>query len=103
MRNATIILFLLLPMFIGIILLQTFLSRKESKYWGLILPSITFIYSLIMLLSVPFTDGFALVAVLSIFLIGNVPTILFLGIYLACREKKNALAQLDKMKIQDLD
>lgn len=107
MRNVTILLFLIIPLLAGILFLQFFLSKRTSKYLGLILPLITFICSLVMIFSMTAYNGITgisnFVPILSIFLLGNIPTILFLGIYLGCREKRNAQSQLEKMKIQDLD
>ncbi|OPJ55956.1 hypothetical protein [Alkalithermobacter paradoxus] len=68
---------------IPIILLQIFLSKKESKIPGLILPTINFLFSLLYLLqAMTFLVG--LVA----FLLANIPTIIFLLIYLTHRRKK---------------
>lgn len=39
----------------------------------------------------------------STILISNIPTIILLGIYFACREKMELRSQLDKMNIQDLE
>ena len=44
----TFLFFIVLP--IGLCVLEIFLSRMDNKYIGLILPAITFIYSLIALL-----------------------------------------------------
>lgn len=52
------------------------MKPKGSKWFGLILPSVTFLFS---------------------------PTIILLGIYFGCREKMNIRTQLDKMNIQDLE
>lgn len=106
MRNVTIMLFLILLLLAGIIALQLFLSRRESRWPGLILPLITFLFGLLYPLNliVPpdgVTAGFVMQAVV-VWLLGNVPTFVFLAIYLACREKKRRRKQLDKMNIQDL-
>ncbi|MBZ2175638.1 hypothetical protein K8M07_10360 [Schnuerera sp. xch1] len=44
---------------IGVVFLQIFLSKKQSKWFGLILPIICLLFSLIAVLSVPafFTQG----------------------------------------------
>lgn len=96
-----------LALIVGGILLQIFLSKRESKWPGLILPCITFCYALIMLLGVAVYDGmgggeiFATLA--TVFLMGNIPTFILLGIYFACREKKKQRAQLEKMNKMDLE
>jgi hypothetical protein len=49
--NAFILLVIFLGVCTGVIYLQVFLSRKESKWLGLILPAFTFGLSVLMLLS----------------------------------------------------
>ena len=53
MMNIWGIVFLLflLAVFAGIILLQVYLSKQESKWPGLILPAITFVLSVVVVLS----------------------------------------------------
>ncbi len=107
MANATIMLFLVLILLAGGIFLQIFLSKKNSKWFGLILPAITFLYSLLMVLGLAaynvMRDGEVFILIASTFLISNIPTIVLLGIYFGCREKKKLHAQLEKMNIQDLE
>jgi len=104
--NATVALFLVLVLLVGGVFLQIFLSKKNSKWFGLILPAITFLYSLLMVLGLAVYDGmngreiFILIA--STFLLSNIPTIVLLGIYFGCREKMKLRAELEKMSIQDL-
>lgn len=106
MANATVALFLVLVLLVGGVFLQIFLSKKNSKWFGLILPAITFLYSLLMVLGLAVYDGmngreiFILIA--STFLLSNIPTIVLLGIYFGCREKMKLRAKLEKMSIQDL-
>jgi len=96
---------LILLVFIGGgIWLQIFLSKKESKWFGLILPFITFAYSLLMVFSIAVTDGmdiFGLIA--STLFVANIPTIILLAIYFGCREKIKRKKALEKMNIQDLE
>ena len=106
MANATVALFLVLVLLVGGVFLQIFLSKKNSKWFGLILPAITFLYSLLMVLGLAVYDGmngreiFILIA--STFLLSNIPTMVLLGIYFGCREKMKLRAELEKMSIQDL-
>ena len=76
-----------------VIFLQIFLSKKKSKWFGLILPIITFLYSLLMIYNIPVFDemsgGEIFILLVSTFLITNIQTILLLGIYLGCRVKMN--------------
>jgi len=98
--------FILIVIFAVVIALQLFLSKKENKWLGLILPAIFFIYSILMVLNIAVSDKmnawdiFSMIA--SAFLLTNIPTIILLGIYLACREKIKRNAELNKMNIQDL-
>lgn len=91
----------------GGIILQLFLSKRESLWLGLILPIITFLFSLFKPLSmvVP-PEGMSLTFILQmlfVFLLANIPTLVLLGIYFVCREKMWRKRQLDKMNIQDLE
>lgn len=107
MKNTAAVLLFLTVLLVGGILLQIFLSKRTSRWPGLILPAITFLYALLMLLSVAVYAGMTAVDILvlmgSIFLLGNIPTAVLLGIYFACREGRRRRAQLDKMSIQDLE
>lgn len=99
-----------LVLIIGAILLQIYLSKKESKYPGLVLPGLSFLYALVMSLCntmvLPDSTAWeiAMSMLVPLFCL-NIPTYIFLAIYSGCREnrKKAAKAQLDKMNIQDLD
>lgn len=47
--------------------------------------------------------GQILAMTIPVFLISNIPTIIFLAIYFACREKIKTNKELEKMSIQDLE
>ena len=93
-----------LLLLVGGVLLQIFLSRRESRWPGLILPLMTFLCSLLGPLNVADTGSVSrnvlLVAVT--LLAGNIPTLVLLAIYWAVREKRRVRDQLDKMKIDEL-
>ena len=61
MRNVSITLWLLLLfqlfLLIGAVLLQRYLSKRESRWPGLVLPGMTFLYALAMALSATVSDG----------------------------------------------
>ncbi len=97
MINLLIVLLIL----IAIIVLQIFLSRMTSKIPGLILPALAFLASLIFPLNMTAAAG--VLGILIVWLVGNVPTIIFLLIYVVCREKFRKKNELEKMKIQDLE
>ena len=90
---------------VGSVLLQIFLSKRESRWPGLILPGLTFLWSVVMMLSVASVGSAAevIMALLGTFLFSNIPTMVYLAIYFACREKQKRKKQIDKMNIQDLD
>ena len=109
---------------VGGIWLQIFLSKKESKWAGLILPIITFAISVLVFLGnvffsigsvtrsdmvngeiiETFTQFPSMIgpAVL-IFLLYNIPTAVLLAIYAACRGKRKRQRVLEKMSVQDLE
>lgn len=92
---------------IGGLILQFFLSRRKSRWFGLILPAVTFFYSLLAVLGLASYDGIrtweSAAMVAATFLTSNIPTLILMGIYLGCRERMKARSQIDKMNIQDLD
>lgn len=93
-----------LLLLVGGVLLQIFLSRRESRWPGLILPLMTFLCSLLGLLNVADTGSVSrnvlLVAVT--LLAGNIPTLVLLAIYWAAREKYRVRDQMEKMGKQDI-
>jgi len=116
----------------GIVWLQIFLSKKNNKWFGLILPFICLMFSLLIVLNISTynsiqttvtetVDGVViseetkqiesekpgmltiLGTIIPVFIISNIPTIILLAIYYASREKLRIRNQLDKMNIQDLE
>ena len=104
MARTSFAIIILLALLAGTILLQMFLSKRESKWPGLVLPAITFLYSVLMVLNVTAmeTTRAVIAAVLSVFIMGNIPTLILLAIYAACRGKRKKLSEVDKMNINDL-
>ena len=104
MRNVTIALgFGVLVLAAGGILLQIFLSKREGKWPGLILPLLSFLYSMVMTLSAAaYNGGVPWGAILASLILGNIPTVIVLAIYFACREKFRKRSELEKMHISDL-
>lgn len=114
----------------GTVWLQIFLSKKDGKWFGLILPSISFIISLLLVISiVAYTNigitsssvseegiivsqhivdtrpnfGPVVGEAVITFLISNIPTVILLATYAACREKRKRELEIEKMQIQDLE
>ena len=94
----------LLAALVGGIFLQIFLSRRESRWPGLVLPLLTFLLSLLNVLNIADTGSVSenVLLVLVTVLIGNIPTLVLLAIYWAAREKRRIRAQMDKINIDDL-
>lgn len=129
MRFSIILIFIPLAIIVGAVFLQIFLSKRRNKWLGLILPAISFIISLLIIFnmaaystyqtteSVVQDDGqiveriveegnskiFGFSPVMYVFLLANIPTLVLLGIYFACRERNKRNKEIDKMNIQDLE
>ncbi len=101
--RATVLL-LVLP--VGAIVLEILLSRTQSRWPGLLLPALTFLYSVLAVLSYAVYDGMGLwkifAGLLGTFLLCNIPTLILIAVYAACREKRRRRVRLEKMEIQDL-
>lgn len=91
-----LLLFVVLP-----IALQIWLSSRRSRYLGLVLPVLFFLISVVFSLY-PIFFGDKMLSLL----LFNIPTVISLFIYIACREsiKKNARknSEMDKTNILDL-
>ena len=125
---------IIFPIFIvGVVGLQIFLSRRQNKWLGLILPLICLSFSILIVLGntvfysntsteqsviengvvinkvIKQTTGTfeiqpsAIITILISFILYNIPTVIFLAIYYACREKLKRKKELEKMNIQDLE
>lgn len=101
---TTVMLLFLIVLVVGGILLQIFLSKRESKWPGLVLPGITLLYSLVMLLNMAYFVSMArpLLAALGVFLTCNIPTFVLLAIYFACRSGRRKKSEMERMSIDDL-
>lgn len=91
----------------GIVYLQIFLSKMESTWPGLVLPILSFLVSALFPLNMVLpSEGMTaglIVLMLLTWLLANIPTVILLVIYFACRGNLRRSKQLDKMNIQDLD
>lgn len=107
-----VVFFALIAVCIGFIVLQIRLSKMDSKWPGLVLPSITLLLSLVAAITVFVEAGtdmsgygsmwnVALSAIIA-FLSNNVSTIVLAGIYIYQRDKINRRAELARMNVQDL-
>lgn len=102
-----ILIIILIILLAGMILLQVYLSKRDSKWPGLVLPVISFIFSLLCVLSMAApsegVDAGFIVELFLTWLLSNIPTFVLLAIYFALREKKEMTKRLEKMSIQDLE
>lgn len=89
-----------------IILLQTFLSRLENKWFGLLLPIISLIGSSLPTIAYVFRAKFYYDYYSPSLVVGfvgaNVFTLILFGIYFLCRKTLQKNDQLKKISIQDL-
>ena len=90
-------------LFLLALAVQAWASGLRPFWPGLVLPGLTFLYSLLMVLgAVAFNGEFPWGPILACLLLGNIPTIVLLAIYWAAREKLRVKDQIDKMNIDDL-
>ena len=103
-RTLVLSLVVLLLFLVGGILLQIFLSRRESRWPGLVLPLLAFLQSLLLVLNVADTGSASqnVLTVLVTLLVGNIPTLVLLAVYWAAREKIRVKSQMERMEKQDV-
>ena len=90
MKGISINIIIILLLFGGITWLQILLSKKDNKILGLILPAITFIYSIVMIIRITsenpiYKRSFSFIS--SNLLLANIPTIVFIIIYFFYKHK----------------
>ena len=96
-----------LAFLVGIVFLQIFLSKNESKFPGLVLPIISFLVAILFVMNMAMppegvAGGFVWDTIV-VFLLANTPTLILLAIYFASRKSNSRKKQLDRMNIQDLN
>ncbi len=103
-RTVITALVVLLVFGAGGICLQIFLSRRESRWPGLVLPLLTVLYALLLVLNLRDTGSVSqnVLTVAVTLLVGNIPTLVLLAVYWAAREKRRVKSQIDIMKIDEL-
>ena len=96
----------LILIFAGPIVLQLFLSKSADKWPGLVLPIIAFTISLMVTMMIPVNvaedRSSSLFYLLYMFVLFNIPTLIFMAIYRTVRKNKNSMREIQKMNIQDL-
>lgn len=101
MNGMPIKLIISLVFFAALVLLQIYLSKREDKISGLILPILTFLWSLGVLVDLWGYDV-SILQMLMIIAFRNIPTIIFIAIYILCRKRNKINKEIEKMNIQDL-
>lgn len=98
--SAIIILFFGLPgiLVVTLLWLQVFLSKKENRWWGLLIPILFFGASLNLLTHV---DDRGVLSVIGIFLSTNIFTLISVIIYYICRENLKIKARNEKVEMDE--
>jgi hypothetical protein len=96
--------FILILLFAGAVVLEVYLSKREKRWPGLILPAIFLAASVINVLNIADVGDPAQLAglIITTLLISNIPTAVLLSIYGLVREKIKRKKEIEKMNIQDL-
>lgn len=68
--------------------LQIFLSKRGNRWLGLILPVMSFGVSLLLTTAAPYWIRYEIWIVILIFIVTNIPTAIFIRIYLFYRNQK---------------
>jgi len=113
--DVLLIIFLLiitLVLFAGAIILQIYLSKKENRWLGLILPIIylvppaglilTFVLRLLANAGGPGIVGSSLILPFCLVIMFTVPAVVLFIIYMTIRAPRKNKKEIDKMNIQDL-
>lgn len=95
-----------LLLIVVVIIAQTKLSSKENKFLGLVFPSISFIFSILLIsftFSIDSLDVSRIFAFILTLILFNIPTLLLLAVYYFSRKKIKKNSAIDRMNIQDLE
>lgn len=100
-ENYSVLYVILLIVLMASLFLQIYLSKRDEGIYGLILPLLYFINSLRTMLDLLRFD-INPVELFKILSFRNIPTIIFIVIYILGRKKLKRNKELEKMNIQDL-
>lgn len=105
--------FVILALMAAACALEVFLAKRKSRWPGLVLPVLWFVYLLLMTVAavagyapaygepLPLSAGLVWSALLSL-VQANIPTYVLLAVYWFCRRRRKRREDVEKMKIQDL-
>lgn len=106
MINIIVLGLVALIFLVGVVILQVFLSKREGKWPGLVIPIMGVVFSLFGVFDMAFYGNESIlqkmIAIMVSFFILNIPTFILLAIYFSCHEKVKKNKEIDKMNIQDL-
>jgi len=101
---------IVLAIIAGLVVLQIFLSKTQSKWPGLILPGCNIFLSLLAVfgfLLFAIAGANVIISAIAILVLFNIPTLIYLAIYIIIRNNKKDLnkknQEIHKMNIQDLE
>lgn len=88
------------------VLLQYYLSRRKNSWAGLILPVLFVLYSVLMMVQVTIYSFDSIldvfVQMIVVFFLCNIPTLVLVVIYAACRSKMEQALEEPSEKMNDL-
>ena len=101
---STRLLIVLFFLWVVPVVLEVFLARTRSAVPGLVLPVLSFLFSLIPVLSIADYGGIwqMIGTMVMTLLIGNIMTLILLAIFFAVRHSRKKKSEMEKMNIQDL-
>lgn len=106
MAVVTVNLIIFLAVVIGLLFLEAFLAKLESKWPGLILPGLGLVYSLVVLFNYAAYPGETVMHIigglLGAFFSANIFTAIFLIVYFIARTRRRERENIDRMNKQDL-
>ena len=98
MKRVTVVLCLLIVCLIGLVILQVFLSRQKNSRLGLILPGVSFLFSLVGVFNVVDTGSVLqnIMTLLMVLVLSNIGTLVLLLIYWVCRAGSGKKQEMDR-------
>ncbi len=110
--NLLIMLVIFLGAFTGICFLQAYLSKRQNKWLGLILPILKIVFSVLFIFLIfmniysslddPSSISMSYRNVILFAIIFNITTVVYFIIYFYCRKNLKNKNSVDKMRIKDL-
>ena len=101
----------MIAVWIVLLFLELKLACRENKWVGLIIPAVSILFSVLSsvimyryLITIPDAQPIFIQSMVSlVFLFANIPTVIYLVIYIIGRLKMRKKNQLRKMNLQDME